>query len=637
MTDFFISYTHVDRSWAEWIAWQMEAAGYTAVNQAWDFHPGANFALAMQQAVAESERTIAVLSPAYLQSGFTAAEWAAAFARDPTGTQGLLLPVRIHDCEPRGVLPQIVYIDLVGLDAEAARETLLAGVQRQRAKPPREPGFPGPSPRPVTAPPLFPGALPPALKTSQTQITSGDELFRRNRHRMLEKVRLIWINGLLEPSLEQLARMELGLEPQPDAIERPFDLLVQRPEQAPPPLPTGTPISHIFDEAGKALLILGEPGAGKTTLLLELARDLLDRAAQDEYHLIPVVFHLSSWAEQRFALADWLVDELNKRYDVPRTLAQTWVDAGLILPLLDGLDEVATDHREACVETINAFLHAHGLVPLVVCSRRADYAALTVRLRVPSAVLIQALRRPQVQNYVEQAGAALVGLRTALQHDESLWELLNTPLMLSIAAFAYQGRSADEIPAFGTREASRVQLFAAYTDAMFHRRGTATPYTREQTEHWLTWLARAMKAHNQSIFYVERMQPNWVTEPRQRRSIRYILGVMQTMLSGVLFIGLYSVVDMERRIWLWALGVGVCLLFWLLHKLWAKWKPSKVTPSLAEEIKCVEKIQWSWSAVSVRRKRLILFVPLTAGLLSGLYTGLTAGWATGWASGSSMG
>ena len=48
----------------------------------------------MQQAVAESERTIAVLSPAYLQSGFTAAEWAAAFARDPTGTQGLLLPVR---------------------------------------------------------------------------------------------------------------------------------------------------------------------------------------------------------------------------------------------------------------------------------------------------------------------------------------------------------------------------------------------------------------------------------------------------------------------------------------------------------------------------------------------------------------
>src|SRR5262245_20584964 len=124
MTDFFISYTQVDCSWAEWIAWQLEEAGYTTVIQAWDFRPGRNFVLDIQHAAAGSERTIAVLSPAYLESclqpGFTAAEWAAAFARDPTGRQGLL-PVRIHDCELRGLLSPIVCIDLVGLDAEAAR------------------------------------------------------------------------------------------------------------------------------------------------------------------------------------------------------------------------------------------------------------------------------------------------------------------------------------------------------------------------------------------------------------------------------------------------------------------------------------------------------------------------------------
>ena len=105
MTDFFISYTHVDCTWAEWIAWQLEATGYTTVIQAWDFRPGSNFVVDMQHAAAGSERTIAVLSPAYLesylQSGFTAAEWSAAFARDPTGSQHLLLPVRIHDCEPQ--------------------------------------------------------------------------------------------------------------------------------------------------------------------------------------------------------------------------------------------------------------------------------------------------------------------------------------------------------------------------------------------------------------------------------------------------------------------------------------------------------------------------------------------------------
>ena len=30
--------------------------------------------------------------------------------------------------------------------------------------------------------------------------------------------------------------------------------------------------------------------------------------------------------------------------------------------------------------------------------------------------------------------------------------------------------------------------------------------------HWLSWLARQMKQHNQAIFYIERMQPDWLPE-----------------------------------------------------------------------------------------------------------------------------
>jgi hypothetical protein len=37
--DFFISYTQIDRAWAEWLAWELEAAGYTTVLQAWDMPP----------------------------------------------------------------------------------------------------------------------------------------------------------------------------------------------------------------------------------------------------------------------------------------------------------------------------------------------------------------------------------------------------------------------------------------------------------------------------------------------------------------------------------------------------------------------------------------------------------------------
>jgi hypothetical protein len=132
-------------------------------------------------------------------------------------------------------------------------------------------------------------------KINRSIAATTAEQDQRNRSRMLEKVRAFWVKGVLEQSLYNVARIELGLEEKPNAVEhRPWDLIVQRPDRAPRLLLPGTRISTVFDELDKALLILGAPGVGKTTLLLELARDLLDRAERDAVHLIPVVFNLSS-------------------------------------------------------------------------------------------------------------------------------------------------------------------------------------------------------------------------------------------------------------------------------------------------------------------------------------------------------
>jgi TIR domain len=158
MKDFFISYNKADRSWAEWIAWQLEAANYTTVLQAWDFLPGSNFVLAMQDAAVQATRTIAVLSPNYLTSRFTQPEWATAFAQDPTGEQGLLVLVRVQDCDSHGLLPQLIYIDMVNLDESAARMALLTGLHRGRAKPLDAPPFPGATQDSIAKKPPFPGA-----------------------------------------------------------------------------------------------------------------------------------------------------------------------------------------------------------------------------------------------------------------------------------------------------------------------------------------------------------------------------------------------------------------------------------------------------------------------------------------------
>jgi len=107
MTDFFISYTQADRGWAEWIAWVLEAAGFTAKIQAWDFGAGSHFISEMHKAAAEAERTIAVLSPEYLSSHFGQMEWAAALAQKKE-----LLPIRVREVEVTGLLAGIVYTDL---------------------------------------------------------------------------------------------------------------------------------------------------------------------------------------------------------------------------------------------------------------------------------------------------------------------------------------------------------------------------------------------------------------------------------------------------------------------------------------------------------------------------------------------
>jgi tetratricopeptide (TPR) repeat protein len=140
--DFFISYTSSDRAWAEWIAWQLEDDGYSTVLQAWDFAPGDNFVERMREALEQADRTIALLSQAYLASPYATDEWTGAFLHD-TQHAGRLLPVRIEDCQLPRLLATRVYIDLVGLRRQAARTRLLEGVQRGRRRPKRAPGFPG--------------------------------------------------------------------------------------------------------------------------------------------------------------------------------------------------------------------------------------------------------------------------------------------------------------------------------------------------------------------------------------------------------------------------------------------------------------------------------------------------------------
>jgi tetratricopeptide (TPR) repeat protein len=144
MKDFFISYNKADKAWAEWIAWTLEESGYSVVIQAWDFRPGNNFALMMDEASKGTSKTIAVLSESYLKAAYTQPEWAEAFTRDPSGNRQILIPIRVKECEPKGLKGPIIYIDLVGCSEEEARKAIMEGL-KERGKPDEAPAFPAPT------------------------------------------------------------------------------------------------------------------------------------------------------------------------------------------------------------------------------------------------------------------------------------------------------------------------------------------------------------------------------------------------------------------------------------------------------------------------------------------------------------
>jgi tetratricopeptide (TPR) repeat protein len=159
--DVFVSYTGVDSRWATWIAWQLEQAGYSVFVQAWDIRPGHDFVQRMHSALEKAKRTVVLLSPTYLKSSaFGEAEWRSAFAADPSGEDRRLVPVRVKECRPEGLLRTRVYIDLVRLNEQQACAALLGGLADE--VPREQPPFPSASSGSVTSP-GFPGALPPVF------------------------------------------------------------------------------------------------------------------------------------------------------------------------------------------------------------------------------------------------------------------------------------------------------------------------------------------------------------------------------------------------------------------------------------------------------------------------------------------
>jgi hypothetical protein len=451
-----------------------------------------------------------------------------------------------------------------------------------------------------------------------------ETLDQRNRRVILNHVENYWVKGVLEKSLHGAALLELGIKEEPSAINYPWTIKEESTDDI---LPAGKSMLEIFHEVGmgRSLLILGAPGSGKTTMLLELTRQLIVHARHDDFEPIPVVFNLGSWKENQ-TLANWLAEQLNSVYYVPKKIALTWVRDNKMLLLLDGLDEVEQVSRTKCIEVVNQFRKEHGMTSLVICSRTVEYADIDDKLSFEGAITLQPLASEQISIYIDSFGNKLASLRLVLKKDNVLQELADTPLMLSIMTLSYKDLNGTELLAISNVESRRKHLFNAYIERMFERstHHANSSFTKSETLHYLSWLARKMIQHHISTYQIESMQPSWFEKQSQHRPYKFYFGLLFGLLFGLitwLRAGLLEGLSVGLSEGLRAglleglragllQGLIIWLLIGLIFGLLDMW----------DRIFMVDRLAWS-----LANPRKILIFALTAWLVSGLGVGLHIG------------
>jgi hypothetical protein len=340
----------------------------------------------------------------------------------------------------------------------------------------------------------------------QMQVAQADapaiHLSLRDRDELIERVWSQRITNGLERSLQHAVEMQLGLREAPELIKLSF-------QQTPGRTGDRVDLVGAYETSGRQLVILGAPGSGKTTQALLLMRHLLDVARRDPSAPVPEVFQLPSWARERKPLLDWLTDELRRRHGYRPNLGRSLLVHHHIVPVLDGLDEVAGELRAACIMAITGFWENHGGRPIILCSRVKEYEELPERLPFGGAVTVDPPSDEQVQHYLAGAGPAWDPVRASLAAGDNpaLSELLATPLMLSVAVLAYDERDPSVLCANHDAPAQVRLLWAAYVQQMHTRRydpvqPSTTTFTEDQTVRWFSWLAWAMRETNETELWL---------------------------------------------------------------------------------------------------------------------------------------
>jgi hypothetical protein len=415
----------------------------------------------------------------------------------------------------------------------------------------------------------------------------------------------------------------------------------------------------------RRLLILGERGSGKSMLLIRLLQDLIVR--REDGDPVPVLFSMASWDPHR-PLKTWMADQLRRTHpgltaaapssvmltdtaaNGPSDLALYLLNAGRILPLLDGFDELPPTQHATALDLLNRALPDRQ--PLVLTSRTTPYRKAlhredtTVLLNGAAAIQLRPLDAQAAAGYLRRdaggphtpAAARWATVVTHLGTKHPVGRALSTPLGLFLARTIYNPRPGappgsppaphpNELctAAYPDRAAIDTHLFRAFIPAAYTPHQPHPPrWTAEQAHGTFVFLAAFL--HNQQK-EGERDSPNlawWdLTTVIPRHIRRLVFGITVSLVVGLVF-GFVAGLTAGLAIGS-AVGLAVEIADSVTPDVFDKMNKSRSGKWILSRLAAAPPEDGKWPRSSSPR----LATGLAFGLVFGLVVGLVVGLAVG--------
>jgi hypothetical protein len=298
------------------------------------------------------------------------------------------------------------------------------------------------------------------------------------------------------------------------------------------------------------LILVGPAGSGKTALAILMMLELLSRRAPSEP--VPVMLSLSSW-DPHTSIRPWIRRRIVSEYMPKTDDRQVWgaavdrlIQRDLIIPILDGLDELAGPMRGMALDSIN---RAAPTQALVLTCRREEYRQVAAHIGpltsasasealpvTPTAAASYLMKRRGARD--PQTWAEVVNV-ISREPQSQVREALSTPFMISLLNVVYEDPRTDpteilDKAAFPTAKSIESRLYSGLMSAFKNRMLLSVDGRSWNPEKAVQWLGNLAVHLEQSLLYdiVLWQLPKAIGRP-QRVAIAIVCALAGGVIAGV--------------------------------------------------------------------------------------------------------